>query len=80
MVDLILRPSGNAEKPWKLQLRWHESLGETEYQTLTLVTRKTAGEIIRARSAFWLFGPPDDEALLQQEIEDFRRFTKQNDD
>lgn len=60
MPDLILRPSSrDPNKPWALQLRYHESLGETEYCTLTLVTDETAREIIKAGEPFWLFGDPD---------------------
>lgn len=62
MVDLILRPSGLEErhnKPWSLQLRWHESCGETEYATLCCVDDRTAQEIIRAGASYWLLGEPD---------------------
>ena len=63
MVDLVLRPSSLVkDRPWALQLRWHESLGETEYRTLVNVTEATAREIIRAGGARWMFGePPDDQ-------------------
>jgi hypothetical protein len=62
MPDLILRPAGGPEpvtKPWALQLRYHESLGETEYTTIARVSDAVAREIIRAGAAFWLFGDPD---------------------
>lgn len=62
MVDLILRPSGFEEKhkkPWALQLRFHESCGETEYHTLCRVNDETAKEIIRAGAPEWLFGEPN---------------------
>lgn len=62
MVDLVLRPSGRPEsenKPWSLQLRWHESLGETEYLTLARVSDDMAQQIMRAGAPFWLFGEPD---------------------
>lgn len=60
MPDLILRPSTHVPgKPWALQLRWHDSLGETEYQTLARVSDETARSIIEAGAAFWLFGDPD---------------------
>lgn len=56
MVDLVLRPSELVEgKPWALQLRWHESLGETEYQTVARVTDETAKEIVRAGKPEFLF-------------------------
>jgi hypothetical protein len=73
MVDLILRPSGLEEKhnkPWSLQLRWHESLGETEYRTLAKVDDDTAREIIRAGACGWLFGAPDwDKRAKARELE-----------
>lgn len=62
MVDLILRPSGLAEKfnkPWSLQLRSHESCGETEYMTLARVDDNIAQTIIRGGAPTWLFGEPD---------------------
>lgn len=59
MPDLILRPSKlKANRPWALQMRWHESLGEVEYCTLALVTDQMAREIIKAGPAYWLFGEP----------------------
>lgn len=61
MVDLVLRPSALVPgKPWAMQLRWHESVGETEYATLARVGEHTAREIIRAGAPFWLFGDPGD--------------------
>lgn len=60
MVDLVLRPSGLVpKKPWALQLRYHESLGPTEYVTLLCCDESTAREIIRAGAPYWLFGDPD---------------------
>lgn len=65
MVDLVLRPTHGDEKApdtkdkWSLQLRWHESLGPTEYRTLCRVDDRAAREIIRAGKADWLFGDPD---------------------
>lgn len=62
MVDLILRPSGLEEKhnkPWALQLRYHDCCGETEYHTLCRVSDETAIEIIHSGSPYWLFGEPD---------------------
>lgn len=56
MVDLILRPSTLVkDKPWALQLRYHESLGETEYATITRVSDETAKEIVRAGKPEFLF-------------------------
>jgi hypothetical protein len=57
MVDLVIRPSGlEAPKPkWSLQLRWHESVGETEYHTLARINDDLAEEIIRAGAASYLF-------------------------
>lgn len=61
MVDLVLRPSTrDPKRPWALQLRWHESVGEVEYTTLCLASDGLAREIIRAGAPFWLFGDPDD--------------------
>ena len=62
--DLILRPSvvsNNHRNRWALQLRYHESLGETEYVTLCRVTDEIAFEIIKAGQADWLFGEPKEE-------------------
>ena len=61
MADLILRPSGLAAegKPWALQLRFHESLGEVEYHTLTYVSDEVARQIEEAGAPFFLFGHPD---------------------
>jgi len=62
MVDLVLRPTGHPErlkKPWALQLRYHESLGGTDYETLCEVDDHTAKEIMRADKVRWLFGEPD---------------------
>ncbi|BBU64079.1 hypothetical protein MSC49_40140 (plasmid) [Methylosinus sp. C49] len=61
MVDLILRPSSLSVDPrirWALQLRYHDSCGETEYATLCRLSDATAGEIVRAGEAYWLFGDP----------------------
>jgi hypothetical protein len=51
MVDLILRPSSLSANPrvrWALQLRYHESCGETEYVTLCRVGDSSAQESLRA--------------------------------
>lgn len=59
MANLILRPSEVLpDKPWVLQLRRHESLGEVEYQTIARVDEKTARAIIEAGPAYWLVGEP----------------------
>ncbi len=59
MPDLILRPSNTVPgKPWALQLRFHESPGETRYITLARVTEELAWQIIAAGPPFWLFGEP----------------------
>lgn len=63
MPDLILRPAGgppphNPRQKWALQLRYHESLGETEYYTVARVSDGVAREIIAAGAAVWLFGEP----------------------
>ena len=76
MVDLILRPSGlpeSANKPWSLQLRYHESLGPTEYVTLVHVSDETALEIMRAGKPSWLFGEPDwDQRARERKAEEAR--------
>ena len=60
MADLVLRPSTLApEKPWCLQLRWHECCGPTEYLTIARVSDEVARDIIRAGAPTWLFGDPD---------------------
>lgn len=61
MVDLILRPSGLAEKlnkPWALQLRDHGPV-ETDYHSLCHVSDEIAARIIDAGAPYWLFGKPD---------------------
>lgn len=60
MPDLILRPSGldDPKRAWALQLRYHESVGETAYRTLCRISEDTAHEIIKAGAAGWLFGEP----------------------
>jgi hypothetical protein len=62
MVDLVLRPSGlgDERRGWALQLRYHESVGPTEYVTITRVSVDAAREIIRAGAARWMFGAPED--------------------
>lgn len=62
MPTLILRPSGIEEKydkPWSLQLRYHNSVGPTQYHTLCHVNDETAQQIVEAKGATWLFGKPD---------------------
>lgn len=72
MVDLILRPSALSADPrrrWALQLRWHESFGETEYHTVARITDGVADEIMRAGKPCYLFGrdrPGDWKAELAQ--------------
>jgi hypothetical protein len=61
MVDLIIRKCGlSKEKPFVLQLRYHESYGEVEYYHIAQITERVAREIIAAGGAFWLFGDPDE--------------------
>lgn len=68
MADLILRPSVfDTRKPWALQLRYHDSVGPTTYQTLAYVEESTAREIVGAGEAFWLFGDPAN-SIKQQEL------------
>lgn len=70
MVDLVLRPSSlDPKRPFALQLRWHESLGETEYVTLARVEQSVADEIIRAGAACYLFGEKEGDGTdLKAEI------------
>lgn len=59
MPDLILRPSEvHPDRPWALQLRYHESLGETEYHTVARVSEEVAREIVKAGAVRWLLGDP----------------------
>ena len=63
VVDLILRPrivhiQDNPVQRYALQLRYHESLGETEYYDIASVPLNVAQEIVRAGPAIWLFGEP----------------------
>lgn len=60
MPNLILRPSGLTEnhRKWALQLRYHESLGETEYYNIAFVSEDMAREIVDAGKPDWLFGAP----------------------
>lgn len=61
MGDLILRRTGlpDPKMKWALQLRFHESIGPTEYLTLTRVDDGLARAIIAAGAATWLSGNPD---------------------
>ncbi|MDP9590638.1 UNVERIFIED_ORG: putative circularly permuted ATP-grasp superfamily protein [Shinella zoogloeoides] len=62
MPDLILRPSTLVEgKPWALQLRYHESVGPTEYFTITRVSDELGRSIVDAGAPFFLFGDPKEE-------------------
>lgn len=62
MANLVIRPSGQpAPREWSLQLRWHDSVGPTRYQTLCRMDRETAEDVIEAGRAEWPFGPPKDE-------------------
>lgn len=59
MADLILRPSTLVGgKPWALQLRYHDSVGPTDYHTITRVSEDTARAIVDAGAPFFLFGDP----------------------
>lgn len=65
MPNLILRPrlissDGKPIRKFALQLRYHESLGETEYYNIAHVNLAVAREIIRAGAPCWLFGEPKD--------------------
>jgi hypothetical protein len=69
MTDLILRPSGMTDptRTWALQLRYHDSVGETAYRTLCRVSDEVAQEIERAGAPFYLFGAPKSAAANVQE-------------
>lgn len=59
MADLILRPSTVVPgKPWALQMRYHESCGETEYHTVTHVSDELAFAMVDAGEPSFLFGDP----------------------
>lgn len=61
MPDLILRPfdSGDPNKTWSLELRHHDSLGETEYRRIALVSDAVARDIEASGKPSFLFGHPD---------------------
>ena len=40
------------------RVRYHDSLGPTEYRTLCYVSEDVAREIVNAGGAIWLFGEP----------------------
>ena len=57
MADLIVRPEG--ENKYALQLRYHDSLGPTEYMTIRSgLSEDLAREIVNAGKCYWLFGDP----------------------
>lgn len=70
MVDLILRPSTiDPKNSFALQLRFHESLGETEYYTLCRISAGIADDIVRAGAPDFLFDEPEDNGVnLKDEI------------
>lgn len=64
MVDLILRPSTiDPKNSFALQLRFHESLGETEYYTLCRISMVIADDIVRAGAPYFMFNEPEDEGV-----------------
>ena len=73
MPDLILRPSEAVPgKPWALQLRWHECLGETEYHGLGRLDDGTARAVAAAGPPAWLSGEPSDTGEPGPDGEDAR--------
>lgn len=80
MVDLVIRPSGLAdpERAWALQLRLHDSSGETEYLTLARLSRRRAEYVLQAGKAFWLFGAPTESPAPpdQAEFRELARFSR----
>lgn len=56
MPDLIIRPSGRPHpQDWVMQLRYHESLGETEYVDIKHMSADMAREVLKAGEPFLLF-------------------------
>lgn len=57
MPNLILRPSNLADKnhKWVLQLRYHESYGETEYVDIKHMSAEMARDILAAKTVELLF-------------------------
>ncbi|MEH2695638.1 hypothetical protein GFL93_12570 [Rhizobium leguminosarum bv. viciae] len=74
MVDLILRPSTiDPKNSFALQLRLHESLGETEYYTLCRISDGVAEDIVRAGAPYFMFDEPEDNGVnLKDEINSLR--------
>jgi hypothetical protein len=59
MVDLVVRPSGlPAPKDWVLQLRFHDSVGPTEYSDVAFMSEEKAKACVEAGGPFYLFGDP----------------------
>jgi hypothetical protein len=57
MTDLILRKDNKVpDKPYHLQLRFHDCIGPTEYQHLCFCDADTAQAIVDAGKAYWFCG------------------------
>lgn len=68
---MILRPSSLSADPrvrWALQLRYHDSCGETENVALCRMSDATAEEIARAGGAYWHFDDPTTRADWKTEL------------
>ena len=66
MPDLILRPriihtDGAPVTKYALQLRFYESLGETEYYDIAVISLDVARDIVRSGAPSWLFGEPKEQ-------------------
>jgi hypothetical protein len=52
MLSLILRATQQPNR-YSLSIRRHESVGETEYETLCMVSRRQADDIMRTGAVMW---------------------------
>lgn len=72
MSDLILRSFGLSPpgKPYALQIRKHESLGETEYYTICYVSLEMGKEIVKAGAPYWMFGEPQEKPVEKVHLQE----------
>lgn len=52
MLSLILRATRHPNR-YSLSIRRHESVGETEYETLCMVSKRQADDIMRTGCVTW---------------------------